>query len=113
MTSSGSTSMAVSTIIGTAKETIQFGFLVFLETQKMNLRGNLQDSRCDILHIFMRNFFLPPVDPVVFFETFLPQTLVMFCKTDPFSLTIQPCNAGFLNFSKHRLQEKCFLLSVL
>ena len=50
--------MAVSTMIGTAKETIQFGILVFLETQEMNLRGNLQDSKCDILHIFMRTFFV-------------------------------------------------------
>ena len=32
--------MAVSTMIGTAKETIQFGILVFLETQEINLRGN-------------------------------------------------------------------------
>ena len=29
--------MAVSTMIGTAKETIQFGILVFLETQEMIL----------------------------------------------------------------------------
>ena len=49
--------MAVSTMIGTAKETIQFGILVFLETQEMNLWGNLQDSKCDILHIFMKTFF--------------------------------------------------------
>ena len=49
--------MAVSTMIGTAKETIQFGILVFLETQEMNLRGNLQDSKCDIFHIFMKTFF--------------------------------------------------------
>ena len=104
--------MAVSTMIGTAKETIQFGILVFLETQEMDLRGNLQDSKCDILHIFMKTFFkfLPPLDPVVLFETFLPQVPVMFCETDPFSLTLQPCNP---DFNKHRLQEKCFVLSVL
>ena len=52
--------MAVSTMIGTAKETIQLDILVFLETQKMNLRGNSQDSRCDILHIFMKTFFPSP-----------------------------------------------------
>ena len=45
-------------MIGTVKETIQFGILVFLETQETNLRGNLQDSKCDILHIFMRTFFV-------------------------------------------------------
>ena len=50
--------MAVSMMIGTAKKTIQFGILVFLETQEMNLRGNLQDSKCDILHIFLRTFFV-------------------------------------------------------
>ena len=48
--------MAFSTMIGTAKETIHFGILVFLEIQEMNLWGNLQDSKCDILHIFMRGF---------------------------------------------------------
>ena len=56
ITSSGSVSMAVSMMIGTAKKTIQFDILVFLETQEMNLRGNLQDSKCDILHIFLRTF---------------------------------------------------------
>ena len=50
--------MAVSTMIGTAKETIQFCILVFLEIQEMNLRGNLQDNKCDILHIFMITFFV-------------------------------------------------------
>ena len=94
--------MAVSTITVTAKKTIQIGILVFLETQEMNLRGNLHDSKCDILHIFNENFFCfkkkfhPPLDPVVFFETFLPQAPVMFCETDPFSLTLQPCNPDFL-----------------
>ena len=56
ITSSGSVSMAVSMMIGTAKKTMQFDILVFLETQEMNLRGNLQDSKCDILHIFLRTF---------------------------------------------------------
>ena len=50
--------MAASKMTGTAKKTIQFGILVFLETQEMNLRGNLQDSKCDILHIFLRTFFV-------------------------------------------------------
>ena len=50
--------MAASKMTGTAKKTIQFGILVFLETQEMNLWGNLQDSKCDILHIFMRTFFV-------------------------------------------------------
>ena len=80
--------MAISTMISTAKKTIQFDILVFSETQEMNLRGNLQDSKCDILHIFMETFFfkkkfLPPLDPVGFFKTFLPQVPVMFRETGP------------------------------
>ena len=79
---------AISTMIGTAKKTIQFGILVFLETKEMNLRGNLQDSKCNILHIFMKTFlfkktFLPPLDPAGVFKTFLLQTTVMFCETGP------------------------------
>ena len=94
--------MAVSTMLGTAKRTIHFGILIYLETQEINLPGNLQDRQCDILYIFMRNFFcfkkkfLPPLDPVVFFEKFLPQAPMIFCETDPFSLMLQPCNPDFL-----------------
>ena len=74
---SGSALMADSTMIGTAKEIIQFGILVFLETQEINLRANLQDSKCDILHIFMRTSFLrksyfPIVDSVFFSYHFTP-----------------------------------------
>ena len=43
-----------------------------------------------------KKMFLPPLDPVVFFETFLPQAPVMFCEPDPFSLMLQPCNPDFL-----------------
>ena len=50
--------MAVSTMNGTAKETIQFGILVSLEIQETNFRGSLQNSKCDILHIFMKTFFV-------------------------------------------------------
>ena len=58
ITSSGSAFTTVSTMIGTAKETIQFGILVLLESQEINLRGNLQDIKRDILRIFMRTFFV-------------------------------------------------------
>ena len=58
ITSSGSAFITVSTMIGTAKETIQFGILVLLESQEINLRGNLQDIKRDILRIFMRTFFV-------------------------------------------------------
>ena len=40
--------------------------------------------------------FLPPLDPVVFLGTFLLQAPVMFCKTDSFSLTLEPCSPDFL-----------------
>ena len=40
--------------------------------------------------------YLPPLDPVVFFETFLPHSPPMVCETDPFSLMLQPCNPDFL-----------------
>ena len=50
--------MAVSTMIATAEKAIQFVILVFLKTQEMDLRGNLLDSKCDTLHIFMRTFFV-------------------------------------------------------
>ena len=50
--------MAISTMIGTAKKTIQFGIFIFLELQEMNLQGNLQDSKCNILHILWKLFFL-------------------------------------------------------
>ena len=83
-------------MIGTAKKTIQFGILVFLETQKMNLRGNLQDAHLYENFFCFKKKFLPPLDPVVFFETFLPQAPVMFCEPDPFSLMLQPCNPDFL-----------------
>ena len=80
--------MAVSKMIGTAKKTIQFGILVFLETHEMNLRGNLQDSKCDILRIFMRTFFcfekkfLPPLDPAI--QTFWLQKIQTSRKMFPF-----------------------------
>ena len=72
----------------------------------MNLRGDLQDIECDILGTFMRTSFVlrkslpPPIDLVVFFETFLPQAPVMFCETDPFFLTLQPCSQDFLTPAK-------------
>ena len=56
--------------------------------------------------------YLPPLDPVVFFETFLPHSPAMVCETDPFSLMLQPCKPDFLT-SANRIQEKSFLLSIL
>ena len=45
--------MAVSTMVGTGKKIIQFGILVFLETQEINLTGNLRGSECDEHCIFL------------------------------------------------------------
>ena len=87
--------MAVSTMIGTAAETIRFGNLVFLETQEMNLWDNLQDSKCDILHISLREIcdilhisLVLRKSPFLrltlyfFLETFLSQAPVIFHETD-------------------------------
>ena len=49
-------SMVVSTMFGTGKITIynlQFGSLVFLEVQEINLRGNMRGSKCDEYCIFL------------------------------------------------------------
>ena len=103
--------MAASKMTGTAKKTIQFGILVFLETQEMNLRVNLQDSKCDILHIFMTTFFLRKSSFALltlqffFFETLLPKAPVIFCKTDPFSLMLPPCNPDFLTLANTALKK--------
>ena len=56
-TSSVSASMAVSNMVGTAKKIIQFGILVFLEAREINLRGNLQGSKCDEYCIFLWDLF--------------------------------------------------------
>ena len=62
----------------------------------MNLRGNLQDAHLYENFFCFKKKFLPPLDPVVFLGTFLLQAPVMFCKTDPFSLTLEPCSPDFL-----------------
>ena len=49
-----------------------------------------------ITFFVLRKSSFAPLEPAVFFETFLPQAPVMFCETDPFSLTLQPCNPDFL-----------------
>ena len=57
---------------------------------------------------FFKKKFLLPLDPIVFFETWLPQAPVMFCKTDPFSLTLQPCNPDFLTPANADFKKKFF-----
>ena len=49
--------MAVSTIVGTAKKTMQFGIFVFVEVQETNWRGNLQGTKCDGDFIFLWKLF--------------------------------------------------------
>ena len=44
--------MAVSTMIDTGKN-IQFGIMVFLEVQEINLQSNMQGSKCDEYCIFL------------------------------------------------------------
>ena len=39
--------MAVYTVVGTAKKTMQFGIFVFVKIQKINFLGNLLGSTCD------------------------------------------------------------------
>ena len=57
------------------EKNIQFGILVFLEVQEINLRGNMRDSKCDEYYEKVPS----PLDPVAFFfEIFLPQPPVMF-----------------------------------
>ena len=52
--------------------------------------------------------FLPPLDPAVFFQTFLCQAPAMFCETDPFSLTLQPCNPDFLTSANTDFKKNVF-----
>ena len=103
--------MAVSTMIGTAKKIIQFGILVFLETQEMNSWGNLQDSKCDILHIFMRSFLVlrkgsHPLLTVQFFWNVFTPGPGNVLQTDPFSLTLFLfCNSHFLTTANTDLKK--------
>ena len=43
----GNASMAVSTVVGTAKKMMQFGIFVCVEIQEINFRGNILGSKCD------------------------------------------------------------------
>ena len=49
---SGSASISVSAMFGTAKY-VQFGILVFLEAEEVISRGNLQASKSDGYFIFL------------------------------------------------------------
>ena len=75
-------------MVGTGKKIIQFGILVILEAQEINLTGNLWGSECDEYWIFLWEVFsfykkvpsrlVPVLSLEGFFEVFLPQTPVMF-----------------------------------
>ena len=45
--------MTVSTMVGTARKTMQFGIFVFVEVQETNGGGKLQGSKCDGDFIFL------------------------------------------------------------
>ena len=86
--------MAVSTMIGTAKKLYSFAFW----SCKMNLRGNLEDGWCDILHIFMRTcFFLTKSFFSLFFfrNIFIPSPGEVL-QNWPFFSNAKPCSPDFL-----------------
>ena len=73
--------MVVSTMFDRKK--IQFGIMVFLEVQAINLQGNMRGSKCHKYYIFLWKLFrfakkFLSFDSVAFFEIFLPQLPVMF-----------------------------------
>ena len=72
--SMGSASIAVSTMVGTAKKIMQFGIFVFAEAQEINLRGNLQGSKCDGDCRFTKKF-LPLLTLSDYFRNILIPTL--------------------------------------
>ena len=55
--SAESASIAVSNMVWTAKNPMQFGIFVFVEAQEINLRDNFQGSKCDETGNFYENFF--------------------------------------------------------
>ena len=61
-------------------ENIQFGIMVFLEVQEINLLGNMRGCRCDEYCIFFMKTFsfnekVPfPFDPAAFFRNIFTST---------------------------------------
>ena len=72
--SRGSASIAISTMVRTAKKIMQFGIFVYAEAQEINLRGNLQGIKCDGDCLFLLELFLfyekvfSPLDPLGLFS---------------------------------------------
>ena len=69
--SSGSASMAVSNIVGTRREIVQFGTSVFVEAQEINLWGTLEVNMMNIAYFHNELFSFyekvpSPIDPVGF-----------------------------------------------
>ena len=67
----------------------------------MNLRGNLQPIKCDILHNFMIIFFVSrkvhsPYWPCSFLRNIFTPGLGDVLWNWPFFLTLQPCSRNFL-----------------
>ena len=78
--SRGSVSVAVFTMVGTAKKNMQFGVFVFVEAQEINLRGNLQGSKCDGDCIYYEK--VPsPLDSVGFFRNICTPTVGVMSAT--------------------------------
>ena len=77
ITSRGSASLVVSTVVCTEKK-IKFGILVFLEAQEMNFRGTRKVNIMTIVYFYVNFFrftkkFLPLLTLKAFFEIFLTQ----------------------------------------
>ena len=107
--------MPVSTMIGTAQKLYS---LEFLETQEMNFRDSLQDSKCDILNIFTRTFF--GLRKISFSLLTLSFSRNIFTpgpsdvlQNLPFFSNAKTQQSRLSDSSKHRLHEKFLLLSVL
>ena len=58
ITSRGNVAIVISTMVVVQNKFMQFGIFVFVEAQEINLRGNLQVSKCDRDCIFYEDIFV-------------------------------------------------------
>ena len=80
--------MVLSTMVGTAKKTMQFGIALFVEVQETYSRGNSQGSKCDGDFMFSWKLFLFyervafHLDLVGVFVKYVTPTFVVMFSTD-------------------------------
>ena len=84
----------------------------------MNLRGNLQDIQCNILHTFIRTFLVlrkvhSPYWPCSFLRNIFTPGPGDVLWNWPFFSNAATLQSRLSDPSKYRLQEKCLLLTVL